>query len=88
MNAFRTLGLAAVALATVAIATPAQAHERRYRHRHVHGRVIIYDTPRYGYAPRYYRPYGERIYTYDRAPSVTFAFGGHRDRDRDYHHRR
>ena len=87
MFTFKTLALAAVALGTIAVATPAQAHDRRYRHKHVNGRVVVYNSPRVYYGRDYYRPYRyyQRPYVYDRGPSVTFAFGGSRHR---YHHHR
>lgn len=85
MFTFKTLAFAAIALGTVAVATPAEAHDRRYRHKHVHGRVVVYDTPGYH---REYRPYRHRYYrSYDSRPRVTIAFGGNKYRTYDRHHR-
>lgn len=90
MFTFKTVALAAVALGAVAVATPAQAHDRGYRHRHSHGRVIVYDSPGYH---REYRPYRHRYYRsygYSTRPRVTIAFGGnryHRHHDRYYRYR-
>jgi hypothetical protein len=87
MFTFKTIALAAVALGTIAVATPAEAHDRRYRHKHVHGRVVVYSSPRVYYSRDYDRPYRyHRPYVYDRRPDVTIAFGGHRHRH--HHHRR
>lgn len=82
MNILRTLIIGAATAGAMALATPAQAHDddRDYHHHHHHhywrnsqGRVIIEQTPDYGYVDN---------------SNVTVAFGGHVRHHRHHHYYR
>ncbi len=100
MKTLKTLILGLVAFGAAAIAPQAQAdwHHHGSHHYHSyrsHGRVVIYDGPRYYYHRPYYYDYGyygpvyySRPYYYSE-PSISIGFGGHSlwFNHHHYHHR-